>query len=169
MKFKKTLSYSLQCTVYIVITFATLYFYLWGLFAKFIDSPYYSESELCGGVVMVSFSKYLPWQAMHFLQCSIQLLLNVLQIVDSFEIFLGAPFSWLEKLTNHMGRDLNWILCSAWKTWISGTPLEHLPYSLDLFPCDFWVFPTMKRELQGKKFQSDQRSAARLQEVDGAL
>jgi hypothetical protein len=38
-------------------------------FVKFIDSPYYSEPELCGGVVTVSLSKYLPWQAMHFLQC----------------------------------------------------------------------------------------------------
>jgi hypothetical protein len=31
-----------------------------GLFVKFVDSPYYSESELCGGAVTVSFSKYLP-------------------------------------------------------------------------------------------------------------
>jgi hypothetical protein len=28
-----------------------------GLFEKFVDSPYYSESEICGGLVMVSFSK----------------------------------------------------------------------------------------------------------------
>jgi hypothetical protein len=35
-----------------------------------MDSPYYSESELCGVAVTVSFSKYLPWQAMHFLQHS---------------------------------------------------------------------------------------------------
>jgi hypothetical protein len=41
-----------------------------GPFMKFMDSPYYSELELCGGVVMVSFSKYLPWQVMHFLQHS---------------------------------------------------------------------------------------------------
>jgi hypothetical protein len=41
-----------------------------GLFAKLVDSPYYSKSELCGGVVMVSFLKYLPWQVMHFLQSS---------------------------------------------------------------------------------------------------
>jgi hypothetical protein len=41
-----------------------------GPFAKFVHSPNYSESELCGGVVTVSFSKYLPWQAMHFLQRS---------------------------------------------------------------------------------------------------
>jgi hypothetical protein len=36
----------------------------------FVDSAYYSESELCGGAVTVSFSKHLPWQAMHFLQSS---------------------------------------------------------------------------------------------------
>jgi hypothetical protein len=39
-------------------------------FEEFVDSPYYSESELCGGAVTVSFSKYLPWQAMHFLRRS---------------------------------------------------------------------------------------------------
>jgi hypothetical protein len=38
-----------------------------GPFEKFVDSTYYSESELYGGAVTVSFSKYLPWQAMHFL------------------------------------------------------------------------------------------------------
>jgi hypothetical protein len=59
----------------------------------------------------------------------------VLQTVDHFEIScLGALFSWLKKSRNHMGRDLNWILCSAWKTWIGGTPLEHPPYSPDLTP-----------------------------------
>jgi hypothetical protein len=31
-----------------------------GPFEKFVDSSYYSESELCGGAVTVSFSKYLP-------------------------------------------------------------------------------------------------------------
>jgi hypothetical protein len=36
-------------------------------------------------------------------------------------------------------------------------------------PCDFWAFPTMKRELRGKKFQSDQRSAARFRDVGGEL
>jgi hypothetical protein len=50
-----------------------------------------------------------------------------------------------------------------------GTPLEHPPYSPDLASCDFWAFPTMKWELRGKKFPSDQRSAARFREVGGAL
>jgi hypothetical protein len=98
------------------------------------------------------------------------LLENVLQTVDHFEIScLGAPFSWLEKPRNRMGRDLNWILCSVWKKWIGGTPLEHPPYSPDVAPCDFWALPTMKRELRGKKFRSDQRSAARFREVGGTL
>jgi hypothetical protein len=35
-----------------------------------IDSPYYSKSELCGGVVTVCSLKYFPWQVMHFLQRS---------------------------------------------------------------------------------------------------
>jgi hypothetical protein len=42
-------------------------FYVRGPFAKFVDSPYYSESEFCGGAVTVY---YLPWQAMHSLQRS---------------------------------------------------------------------------------------------------
>jgi hypothetical protein len=79
------------------------------------------------------------------------LLENVLQTVDHFEIScLVAPFSWLEKPRNLMGRDLNWILCSAWKEWIGGTPSEHPPCSPDLAPCDFCAFQTMKRELRGK-------------------
>jgi hypothetical protein len=57
-------------------TLPYFYFYikysahLRGPFAKFVDLPYYSESELCGGSVTVSFSKYLHWQEMHFLQRS---------------------------------------------------------------------------------------------------
>jgi hypothetical protein len=94
---------------------------------------------------------------------------NVLQTVDHFKIScLGAPFSWLEKPRNRMGRDLNWILCLTCKQWISGTPLEHPPYSPDLAPFNFWAFPTMKRELQGK-FWSDQGSATRFWEMGGAL
>jgi hypothetical protein len=67
---------------------------------------------------------------------------NVLQTTDHLKIScLGAPFSLLEKPRNHMEWDLNWILCSAWKKWISGTPSEHLPYSPDLIPTStkFWL------------------------------
>jgi len=44
-----------------------------GPFEKFVGSPYYFdyfESELCGSAVTVPSLKYLPWQAMHFLQRS---------------------------------------------------------------------------------------------------
>jgi histone-lysine N-methyltransferase SETMAR len=33
--------------------------------------------------------------------------------------------------------------------------LEHPPYSPDLAPCEFWAFPTLKRQLRGKRFSSD--------------
>jgi hypothetical protein len=71
----------------------------------------------------------------------------------------------LEKPRHRMRQDFNWILFSAWKKRIGGTPSEHPPYSPDLAPCDFWVFPTMKRELRGKKFRSAQWSAAGFREV----
>jgi len=41
-----------------------------GSFEKFVDSPYYSNSEFCEAAVSVSFSKYLSQQAMYFLQRS---------------------------------------------------------------------------------------------------
>jgi hypothetical protein len=144
--------------------------YIWGPFAKFVDSPYYSESELCGDAVTVSFSKYLLWQAMHFLQRSTHFSKTCCRpLITSKLLASELHFHGWKTPRNLMGRDLNWILCSAWKMWIGGTPLEHPPYSSDLAPCDFWVFPTMKRELRGKKFRSDQRSAARFRDVGGAL
>jgi hypothetical protein len=107
------------------------------------------------------FFKVPPLESNALLTMLHPLLENVLQTVDHFKIScLRASFSWLEKPRYHMGRDLNWILCLAWKRWISGTPLEHLPYSPDLAPCDFWAFPTMKREIWGKKFPSDQWSCS---------
>jgi hypothetical protein len=45
----------------------------------------------------------------------------------------------------------------------------NIQFNSDLASCDFWAFPTMKREIQGKNFQSDQWSAAHFQEVGGAL
>jgi hypothetical protein len=127
-----------------------------------VDSSFYSELELCRGVITVSFFEVPPLVSDALLTTLHPLLENVLQTVDHFKLScLVAPFSWLEKPR---------ILCSTWKKWIGGTPLEHPPNSPDLAPCDFWAFPTMKRELRGKKFPSDQRSAAaRFREVGGAL
>jgi hypothetical protein len=71
-----------------------------GPFEKFVDSPYYSESELCGGAVTVSFSKYLPWQAMNFLQrsthfsktCCRPFAESFGRILEQALLNLGAPF-----------------------------------------------------------------------------
>jgi hypothetical protein len=52
-----------KCHVYFTITYESVPV-IRGPFEKFGDSPYYFELELCGGAVTVSFSKYLPWQAM---------------------------------------------------------------------------------------------------------
>ena len=40
-------------------------------------------------------------------------------------------------------------------TEISGTALKHSPYSQDLVSCDFWALPTLKRQLCGKRFSSN--------------
>ena len=34
--------------------------------------------------------------------------------------------------------------------------LPHPPYSPDLAPCDFWLFPTIKQVLKGRRFESDE-------------
>jgi hypothetical protein len=95
---------------------------------------------------------------------------NVLQTVDHFEIsYLGAPFSWLEKPKNHMGRDLDCMADILMGFHRSTFSKPNTKFNSDLVPCDFWAFPTMKWELRGKKFRSDQRSAARFREVGGVL
>ena len=32
--------------------------------------------------------------------------------------------------------------------------LSHPPYSPDLAPCDFWIFPELKKTLKGRRFLS---------------
>jgi hypothetical protein len=74
--------------------------------AKFVNSPYYSESELCGGALTVFKVPLLASNAL--LTMLDPLLENVLQTVDHFEIScLGVLFSWLEKPRNHMEQDLD--------------------------------------------------------------
>jgi hypothetical protein len=95
---------------------------------------------------------------------------NVLQTVDHFEIsYLGAPFSWLEEPRNRMGRDLHCMADVLMGFHRSTFSEQNTEFNSVLAPCDFWAFPTMKRELRGKKFLSDQRSAAGFREVGGAL
>jgi hypothetical protein len=111
-----------------------------------VDSPYYSESELGGGAVTVSFFDLPPL-------ASDALLKNVLQTIDHFEIScLRAPFSWLEKTSNSMGQDLDCMadVLIGFQRFTFFKP--NTEFNSDLTPCDFWAFPTTKRELQGKRF-----------------
>jgi hypothetical protein len=60
-----------------------------------------------------------------------------------------------------MGRDLNCmadVLMGFHRSTFSNPNTE---FNSDLTRCDSWASLTMKRELRGKKFRSDQRSAAR--------
>jgi hypothetical protein len=99
-----------------------------------------------------------------------QFLENVLQTVDHFEIScLGSPFSWLEKPRNRVGRDLDCMLDILMVFYLSTFSKPNTELNSDLVPCDFWAFPIMNMELQGNKFGSDQRSAARFREVCGEL
>jgi hypothetical protein len=98
------------------------------------------------------------------------LLENVLQTIDHFKMScLGAPFSWLEKPRNHRERDLDCMVNVLMHFHQSTFAKPDTEFSSDLAPCYFWAFPTMKRELRGKKFRSDQWSAAHFWEVGGAL
>jgi hypothetical protein len=129
---------------------------------KFVDSPYYFGDGL--------FFEVPPLASNAFLTTLHPLLKNVLQTVDHIEIScLGAPFLWLEKPRNCTGRDLDCmadVLMGFHRSTFSKPKTE---FNSGLAPCDFCAFPTMKRELRGKKFQSDQWSAARFREVGGAL
>jgi hypothetical protein len=90
---------------------------------------------------------------------------NVLQTVDHFEIScLGAPFSWLEKPRNCVGRDLDCMADVLMWFHRSTFSQPNTEFNSELAPCDFWAFTTMKRGLRDK-FRSDQRSAARFREV----
>jgi hypothetical protein len=141
-----------------------------GSFAKFVDSFYYSESELRGGAATVSFSKYLLWQAMHFLQRSIHFSKTCCRpLITSKFLASELPFHGLKSPEIAWGRDLVCmadVLMGFHRSTFSKSKTE---FNSDLAPCDFWPFPTMKRELRGNKFRSDQRSAARFREVGGAL
>lgn len=44
------------------------------------------------------------------------------------------------------------------KTWLASkgiSLMDHPPYSPDLAPCDFWLFPHLKRDLRGIEFESE--------------
>jgi hypothetical protein len=60
------------------------------------------------------------------------------------------------KVQKSMGQDLDCmadVLIGFHRSTFSKPNTE---FDSDIAPYDFWTFPTMKRELQGKKFPNDQ-------------
>jgi hypothetical protein len=91
-------------------------------------------------------------------------------------VIIKEPFlGWRSNLSGASAlRD--WKVAMDALTEIRETPLERPPYSPDLAPCNFWAFPTMKKELRGQNRllhsppeACGKRSAARFREVGGAL
>jgi hypothetical protein len=95
---------------------------------------------------------------------------NVPQTVDHFEIsFLGAPFSYLEKPRNRMGRDLDSMADVLMGFHRSTFSKPNTEFNSDLASCYFLGSFNHERELRGMRFRSDQRSAARFRDVGGTL
>jgi hypothetical protein len=70
-----------------------------------MDSPYYSESELCGGGGW-PLKKYLPWQAIHFLQWSTHFSkMWCRPLITSKFLALELPFHGLKSPEITLGRD----------------------------------------------------------------
>ena len=46
------------------------------------------------------------------------------------------------------------LLVTTWMADRGMKPVQHPPYSPDLAPCDFFLFPRMKDRLRGIRFQS---------------
>jgi hypothetical protein len=49
------------------------------------------------------------------------------------------------------------------------TVIPHPPYSPDLAPCDFFLFPKMKLKLKGRRFDTIEEIQAELQRVLDSL
>jgi hypothetical protein len=130
-----------------------------------MDSPYYSESELGGGAVMVSF-----FEMMQFLQHSTHFSKTCCRLSITLKFLaLELPFHGWKKLRICMGWDLGCMMDVLMEFHWSIFYKLNTEFISDLASCDLWAFATMKRELWGKKFWTDQQSAAGFWEVGGAL
>jgi hypothetical protein len=108
----------------------------WGPFAKFVDSPYYSEWRCGDGL----FLKCLPWQAMHFLQRSTPFSKTCcMPLITSKFLASELLFMVGKAQKSHGARsELNSVF--VLKKWIGGTPLEHPPYSLIIIIVSIIIF-----------------------------
>jgi hypothetical protein len=122
----------------------------------------------CGDGLL--FEVPLPWQAMHFLQRSTHFSKTCCRsLITSKFLASELPFHGWKSPEIAWGRDLDCMADVLMGFHRSTFSKPNTEFDSDLAPCDFWAFPTMFMELRGKKFRSDQRSAARFREVGGAL
>jgi hypothetical protein len=145
-----------NCDVLLSPSYLQICLNIRGPFEKFVDSPYYCESELCGGAVTVSFSKYLPFQAIYFLQRSIHFSNPCCKpLITSKFLASELPFHGWKSPEISRGRDLDCMTNIVVGFHRSTFSKPNTEFNSDLTPCDFWAFPTMERELRGEKFRSD--------------
>jgi hypothetical protein len=60
------------------------------------------------------------------------------------------PHAWILHNNNALARDVLTVQRFLVKNLIM--KLDHPPYSPDLAPCDFWLFPKLKTALKGHRF-----------------
>jgi hypothetical protein len=133
------------------------------------DSSYYPEWELYGGAVTVTFSKHLPWQAMHLLQRSTHFSKCA---ADGWSLRNFLPWSSLFMIgkaqKSHEARsELNSLF--GFEKVDRWNPIRTSAIQSRSRLMRFLGFSNHERALQGNKFLSDQRPAARFREVDGTL
>jgi hypothetical protein len=135
-----------------------------------VESRYYSKSEISRGAVTVSFSKYLPWQAMHFLQrftnfsktfCKPFITWKFLAFLFRFHGWKISEIAW--------GRDPDCMADVLMGFYRSTFSKPNTEFNSDLVPMKFLGFSNHEKEFRGKKFRSDQLSAARFRDLGGAL
>jgi hypothetical protein len=81
------------------------------------------------------------------------LLKNVLETIDHFKIScIGAPFHNWKSPENHRRQDFDRMVDVLMEFHQPAFSKLNTEFNSDLTPHDFWASPTVKRELQGKKF-----------------
>jgi hypothetical protein len=105
-----------------------------GPFAKFVDSPYYSESELRGGAMTVSFSKCVPWKAMQFLQRSTHFLKTCCRLLITLK-FLASELIFMAgkaQKSHGAGSELNSVFglerLDRWKVYFVACGFRRLSF-----------------------------------------
>ena len=63
------------------------------------------------------------------------------------QLVVGSFIVTVHPLMHHVSRSIFLVEHQV-------TQMTHPPYSPDLVPCDFWLFPKLKSSLKGKRFQN---------------